>query len=132
MAGLHIHGDKVLSLSWLRAAWVLCGQEPGAAEAAGGAEKRGAARNGLHAMCCTWAGLLVAPQHRRAPAGRSELHAGLSCLQGRSAGTRETQKTQWFRSSPPSAREETVVLLRELLRLPWLPFPSSPTTNRGQ
>lgn len=57
MAGLHIHGDKVLRLSWLRAAWVLCGQEPGVEEAAGGADKRGAARNGLHAICCTWAGL---------------------------------------------------------------------------
>lgn len=68
-----------MSLSWLRAAWVLCGQEPGVEEAAGGAEKRGAARNGLHAICCTWAGTLVAPQHRQAPAGRSELDAGLLC-----------------------------------------------------
>lgn len=77
MAGLHIHGDEVLSLSWLWAAWVQCRQELGVEEDAGGAEKKSSLQP--HAPHCLYVGGTLEAAVAQRPPGRSEHNTGLLC-----------------------------------------------------
>lgn len=60
--GLHIHGDEVLSLSWLWVAWVVCRQGPGVVEA-GDTEKKSSLKHTPHKTHVGGTTVAAAPPH---------------------------------------------------------------------